>query len=443
MKWKNQHKSTGRVYPYLETFSHLMYWAYFKKIYLNGLNTVPDDAPVLLASNHPTAFIECAMVTGYVNAPVYNMARGDIFRKPFYRKLMESINMFPVYRKREGYEDSDRNQEVFEYCIDKLNHNQIVAIYVEGEHHSDLRVRPAQKGIARIAFAAYERHRLEQLVIYPMGNNFANEGMPRDEIMVNIGKPLYVKDYWTEYEESPGKAITRLCQDIELALRPVCFHLEHPDDDTLAQQLLTLHRSEHTPRFLPVVEREHPRFQREKSVLEALHRLESAQKEDLRRKTAVYFEALEQRGWTDSALWNATQWSSWTRVFFLLACFLPFLTGYVTSLPILWFSHFVARKTVRKKIFFGSVVMGTGFISGLLWYALWLLPGLLLLSWKWILAVVLCLFSGWFSMIWREKWGDFLAARRILRQPSARAELLLQRQLLTDQHTIPVSIAQP
>jgi hypothetical protein len=359
------------------------------------------------------------------------MARGDVFQKPLYRKLMESINAFPVYRKRDGYDDIDRNKEVFDACAKHLSENQVLAIYVEGRHHDDLRVLPAQKGIVRIAFVAYEKYRLERLAIYPMGNNYARAGSPRDEVMINIGTPLYVKDYWADYEENSGRAINRLARDIEMALRPICLHLEHPDDDALADRLLTLHRSEYPARVFPIIERDHPRFQREKAIVDRLNTMNFSEKHQLQATTAAYFGALQQKGWSDEALVNASTWGHAGRLLFLVLTFLPFLVGYVTSWPVLWLSHTVAHKTVRKKIFFGSVVIGTGFIGGIIWYFLWLLPGLFLLSWKWIAAVLLSLPLGWFSIIWREHWKQFWAARRVLRDPAAREDLLRQRLAIT------------
>lgn len=412
MKWRNRHKSTGKAYPYIEIFSNLMYWGFFKKIYPHNFSSVPDDQPILIASNHPTAFIECAMVTGYIDAPVYNMARGDIFRKPFYRRLMENINMFPIYRKRDGYSENDRNDEVFEYCIDKLKNNGVVAIYVEGEHHSDKRVRPLQKGIARIAFATFERYQQQNLSIYPMGNNFVQEGMPRDTVMLNIGQPIYVKDYWDAYQENSARAITFLCKDIETALQQICFHIEHPDDDALAEQLLTLHRSEHPAPALPIVERKNQRFNREKAVLDRLNTLAATEKTMVREKVNTYFAALEKAGITDGAIVNAQRWGNWMWLLFFGSMLIPFLIGFVTSWPLLWLSHKVAKKAVKKKIFFGSVVMGVAFLGGLVWYSLLLLLALCTLPLWWSLAIPVVVVLGWFSMIYREQWAQWRAARR-------------------------------
>jgi hypothetical protein len=83
--------------------------------------------------------------------------------------------MFPVYRKKDGYGERDRNDEVFDYVKGKLLEGVAVNIFVEGEHHLDKRVLPMQKGIARIAFGTYQDHRLDDLQIVPVGCNYNSE----------------------------------------------------------------------------------------------------------------------------------------------------------------------------------------------------------------------------------------------------------------------------
>src|SRR5262249_51520495 len=135
-------------------------------------------------------------------------------------------NMFPVFRVRDGFAGRDRNDEVFEYCLDKMAKKRVVTVYVEGEHHLEKHVRPVQKGIARIAFAAYERHRQDELQIIPAGCNYMFGDRARDEVTVNIGAPIYVRDYWESYQTNPAQTIQKICGDIEIALKKVCLHVE-------------------------------------------------------------------------------------------------------------------------------------------------------------------------------------------------------------------------
>ncbi|MBK6997472.1 MAG: 1-acyl-sn-glycerol-3-phosphate acyltransferase [Lewinellaceae bacterium] len=104
MNYRYIRKSHGWIYNILHPVVQLECRMLFRKIYFHNRKGVPANKPVLIASNHPTAFIDPIFLCVFLEPPVYNMTRGDIFRKPFYRKLMEHCNMFPVYRQRDGYD---------------------------------------------------------------------------------------------------------------------------------------------------------------------------------------------------------------------------------------------------------------------------------------------------------------------------------------------------
>ncbi|MBK7939840.1 MAG: 1-acyl-sn-glycerol-3-phosphate acyltransferase [Lewinellaceae bacterium] len=423
MKFNLRHQSSGQIYPYLETLTHAMYWGFFRKIHLHNRAGVPSDQPVLLAANHPTAFIDPCLLCSYLNPPIYNMARGDIFRKPFFRKLMESINMFPVYRVRDGYTGRDRNDQVFDYCVEKLQQKRVVAIYVEGEHHLEKRVRPAQKGLARIAFAAYEQHRSDALQIIPVGCNYRYGDRPRDEAMVNVGAPMYVRDYWQEYCNDPAFAIQHVCDDIEQALKSICYHIDDLGDDVLAEYLLTLVRSESAPAPWPVVVHNDGCFFLRKKALDQLNKMSATEKSAYREKVEQYFEQLDAAGLEDDALRNP-QWGHAGRLLFFVPGLLPFVLGYISAWPLSRFAKYVADKKATKREFYSSVWMGVGFLTGIFYYLLLFIAGLLTGEPAWIALGLALPLLGWFSMIYKETWARFRKSRAALR--SGRREVLLQ-----------------
>lgn len=425
MKFSLRHQSTGTLYVLLEPLCHLMFYGFMRKIYLHNTEAVPSDRPVLLAANHPTAFVDPLLLCSYLDPPIYNMTRGDIFSKPFFQKLMESVNMFPVYRKRDGYTGRDRNDEVFEYCVERLHNKRVVTIYVEGEHHLEKRVRPAHKGLARIAFAAFERHQLHDLQIFPAGCNYRYGDRSRDEAMVNIGEPIRVADYWEDYQRDAATTILRLCKDIETALKSVCYHIESENDDALAEQLLTLYRSENPAKILPVVAFEGRRFAEEKAVLDRLNTYSEMEKNALRERTNAYFAQLGQAGLEDSALMNPRHGRPVWPAFFL-AGFLPWLLGYVSSWPIARLAKYVAGTKAKKREFYSSLRMGVGLLTGIPYYSLLMLACLFTGRPVWIALGLSLLFMGWFAQIYRDLWLRWRAARKAAGHPQKEALLKLR-----------------
>ncbi|MFZ4634712.1 MAG: 1-acyl-sn-glycerol-3-phosphate acyltransferase [Saprospiraceae bacterium] len=429
MKFSLRHKSTGSAYPYLSQLSPAMYIGFFQKVYVNNQSRVVANRPVLLAANHPTAFVDPCLLCTYLDPPLYNMTRGDLFKKPLFRNLMESINMFPVYRTRDGFNQRHKNDAVFDFCVGKLKENQVVTIYVEGEHHLEKRVRPVHKGIALIAFRSYFEEGLTDLEIVPAGCNYVYGDKPRDSVMVNFGAPLYLRDYEQRYLEDANKASITLCADIEKALKGICYHVDDPADMELAEQQLELHRSNRGEGLLPVVQYNHPRFAQEKAVLDQLNALPADEKAGLRVRTAAYFAALNNAGLEDFALCNAKK-GHWSWMLYFVLMFPVFLLGYITALPVLAASWGVTRRFVTKREFVTSVWMGVGFLFGLVYYGLWLIG--CLISWNpwWIAFGLLMPLLGWYNMHYREHFGRWWSIRLARRHPD-RAGLMALRVLAT------------
>ncbi len=428
MKYRYAHLSDGLSYITFEPFIHLAFRAFFRSVHINNRKAVLAKTPVLLAANHPTAFVDPLLLCEYLAPPIYNMTRGDIFRKPFFRKLMESANMFPVFRRRDGYVGRDRNDEVFDWCVEKLRQGQTVVIYVEGEHHLEKRVRPAQKGMARIAFEAYQRYQQPDLQVIPAGCNYQYGDRPREEAMVNIGAPIFVRDYWEEYLRSPAAAVLRLSRDVEAALKTVCFHLDSTDDDVLAEQLLTLHRSENPQPLLPVVHFDSQRFAKEKAVLDQLNEMPNAPKNGLRDRAGLYFQTLEKKGLEDGTLLNPP-WGSGSWLLFLIAGFLPFLAGWLSSWPIRAITYWVADTKVKKKEFYGSIVLGVSFFSGFVYYWVWIIASLCSAHLMWIAAALLLPVLGWFSILYREIFDRWQMARKAINNGESAQLLELRRKI--------------
>ncbi len=424
MKISNSTQSDGFTYRWMVHITEMMLLTSFKKIHLYNMSGVPSDRPVLLASNHPTAFVDPLLLGCFLDPPIYNMTRGDIFKKPFFRKLLESVNMFPVFRQRDGYSDRNRNDEVFEYCFQKLKQKRVVTIYVEGEHHLEKQVRPLQKGIIRIAFGAIERHDLRDLEIIPVGVNYAVGDVFRDETMINVGQPIPVFPFFEREKNGEKKAFHDLLAEIKTGLEKVCFDIKSPTDFELAEQLLTLHRSENPLPILPIKIENAARFDAEKAILTKLNDLPETEKTALFEKTDSYFSELKKAGLEDFALVQPG-WGRGGNLLFFALTFPLFFLGFLTSRPVVWVVNY-ALKNVKKREFISSVRSGAGQISGLVYYVIVLIVSVLMFGWWGILGWLIFWLSGFFYVLYLDFWKNWRAARRAVSSPK-RADFLEKR----------------
>jgi hypothetical protein len=244
----------------------------------------------------------------------------------------------------------------------------------------------------------------------------------RDEAKINVGKPIFVKDYWPKYQENPAAAINQLCGDIRKALIEICYHIENKDDDQLAEQLLTLWRSDHPAAMIPIVENSPERFFAEKDVLNRLNNLEPQAKAELKTKSNSYFDALTAANLRDDTLMQPNQ-GHWTWLFFFVLACIPSFLGYLLSWPIRSLARYVTRKKVKKREFRTSILLGVGTLGTFFYYILLFLIGLLF-SWPLLVAIAILIpFLTWLSIFWRERLIHWLEARKAKRHPK-RAFLL-------------------
>jgi glycerol-3-phosphate O-acyltransferase / dihydroxyacetone phosphate acyltransferase len=425
MKWSLRHQSEGILYTFFERFTPWMLINHCRSVHVHNRQAVATDAPVLIAANHPTAFVDPVVIGRYAHPPIYNMTRGDIFEKKRPRRILRAFNMFPVFRSRDGYTDQHRNDEVFDFCVEKMAQKRVVGMFVEGMHHADKRIGPIQKGLARIAFPAYEQHRLDDLQVLPVGVAYWYTDRPRDVVFCNFGQPLYLRDYWAEYQTAPAAATKRLCDDIRTALQRLAFHINDPADDDLAEYLLALHRSEHPIPIYPTTHYSNHFFLGEKAVLDRLNALPATEKQALRGRVEMYFKQLKINELTDFGLRNPQAASGLRGVGLLLGA-LPALLGCLGHLPLEYLAEWVTRTKIKKREFKSSIYLGVEHFGGLVWYGLWLLVSLFTFNPFWIALAGLLPVLGVFSLWYRDVLADFWSARKA-RRHALRSTLLAQR----------------
>jgi glycerol-3-phosphate O-acyltransferase / dihydroxyacetone phosphate acyltransferase len=425
MNWNLRHQSDGILYPLLERLTPWMLFNHFRQVHVYNRNVVPSDAPAIIAANHPTAFLDPVVIGSFAPPPLYNMTRGDIFRKPLMRKIFEHIDMFPVYRSRDGFTEADRNDGVFDFCVEKMRQHRVVTLFVEGMHHADKRIATIQKGFARIAFPAYERYQLDTLQIVPVGCSYWTSDQPRDVVYCNYGQPIFIRDYWELYQSQPAAAIKKLCDDIADRLRDLAFHIEDPQDDDLAELLLTLHRSDHAQTIWPHTRYTDTAFRGEKAVLDRLNALDSATKQALKGGAESYFNVLKKNNITDGGLMNPS-WMRPVRTLWLILGFLPFVWGWLGHKPLEILAGWVTNNKIKKREFKSSIYLGIEHFGGLFWYFLWIIVGFVSMKPLWIALALLLPICGAWSLVYRDMAREWIEAWRAKRHPQREA-LLRQR----------------
>ena len=116
---------------------------FFRKINLSNLDNIPVGKPVILAANHPTAFLEPCILACFQKRGLFYLVRGDIFANKSFAYILKGLHMLPVYRKRDrGYGFIKQNYSTFSTCHETLANNRTVMILAEGTTEHEKRLRP-------------------------------------------------------------------------------------------------------------------------------------------------------------------------------------------------------------------------------------------------------------------------------------------------------------
>jgi len=138
------------VVQFLKILIQAGLWLFCNKIHLKNKQLFTTKGPLLIIANHPNSFLDALIIGSYYKRRVYFLARGDAFKKPLHRFILESLNMIPVYRLREGKEFLHLNDYAFNKSIDLLQKGYAVLIFIEGICINSNELQPFKKGTARI-----------------------------------------------------------------------------------------------------------------------------------------------------------------------------------------------------------------------------------------------------------------------------------------------------
>ena len=155
-----------------------------------GLDNVPAEGPVILASNH-ISFVDSLFIPLVIKRPVVFLGKSDYFDKGRTRWFFKSVNVIPV--KRDG---GTAGEAAIQAGVRALKDGDVVGIYPEGTRSPDGRLYRGKTGVARMAILA-------QCPVVPVAVIGTADVMPleakvprpRGRVTVAFGTPLSFERY--------------------------------------------------------------------------------------------------------------------------------------------------------------------------------------------------------------------------------------------------------
>jgi len=387
---------------------------------------------MIFAFNHPTAFIDSILmptIMPYRKHIFHFITRGDHFRKPIYAWMMRQINMVPIFRAQEGYQDPRRNDKTFKHCYDVLARKKHrVMIMSEGLALNAKRLKKVKKGTAWMALGAAEDHGLEDVCIVPIGLTYENSNQIRSTIMIDVGEVIEAKDYLEDFREDRMKAVAEMTEDLTEQLRKHMIHVEQPEDEEMVDQILSINLNGRKEPFFPTLSRDRSLFSASNRIAEAVNQMNEEDKELLRERLENYQLALATAGVSDKGFSRRKRFSFGNTLLLLLGL-IPFLLGFALMAWPWYVGQYIANKRIRSRYleFYASIRLAVSLGYMLIYLIVTTVLALIFLGWWGLLIPAGLILLGYIALWYRDLWKEWRAAaevRRLTGEQVERLELL-------------------
>ena len=366
---------------------------YFKRFFVSGKENIPQNTPVIFASNHPNSFID-AVCIGIEVEPVTTLVRSDVFKSPVARYLLGLFNLMPIYRMQEGRSNLHKNDDVFDQVNSLLTQNKPILIFSEGVCVVEKRLRKLKKGTARLAFSSHFKDN-KDIHVVPVGLNYTYPNNFQSEVILSFGKPIRVIDYVDLYEENQARAVNKITADLETSMTKEIIIINSVEAEQLTETLFKIARSEETKNWR-WKQKSAQRLELEKGISEKVNHLEENHPEkfnNLSKMALQYEKLLQQYGISNLELANKSVKSNLITILFLLLGWPFYLIGsFINYIP-LKYGKIVASK-IKDPVFYTSIKVGVGYFSYLLIYTITIILTLFINNkWLWCFVIGIPLYS--------------------------------------------------
>jgi len=194
----------------------------YEKIEIHGLENIPRGR-MIFVGNHQNGLIDPLLIAAFNRRPTTFYTRASVFKNQILSKILHYLGLLPIFRFRDGGRNLRNNIELFEKGADALLENgEAIALFPEGNHGAERRVRPLKKGVIRLLETIYQKDSSEEVFLVPVGFNYERLEQFRDKVSVRFGSPIRSLDVLKE----DGHVDLVLLDSIHQRLQTLTTHIE-------------------------------------------------------------------------------------------------------------------------------------------------------------------------------------------------------------------------
>ncbi|MES2286866.1 MAG: 1-acyl-sn-glycerol-3-phosphate acyltransferase [Bacteroidota bacterium] len=369
------------LYQILKPLTNIFYRVYYT-IEIKGLEKNPSGKPVILAPNHINGFVDPVSIGMTAPQKVRFFARGDVFKGPLAKWVLNKMNISPMYRLQEGYSELKKNDKTFEECRTLLSDNKTILLFPEAICIQEKRLQPLKKGLARIIFQTEELFDFKKdVLVVPIGLNYSDAKKFRSKLFINFGEPVSIKKYEELYRHDKVKAINEFTKMLELEMTKLIIVIKNKDNDELVEGITELYLhywmkdEQHDPQNIE------KQFSVRKDIAEMVNYFDSENLtllESLKKTIIPYRKNLQNLDLRDHLLRpeiiNKMNVGNFLLDFLIIWFGMPiYLLGLAMNFPPYYISKDFADKKVKNVEFYASIYLNMSMLLWLLYYGIQLL----------------------------------------------------------------------
>ena len=143
----------------------------FKRIEIHGLENIPRGR-VIFVGNHQNGLIDPLLIAAFNQRSTTFYTRASVFKNPIVSRILHYLGLLPIFRFRDGGRNLRNNIELFEKGANALIGGEAIALFPEGNHGAERRIRPLKKGVIRLLETIYQKDSSEEVFLVPVGFNY-------------------------------------------------------------------------------------------------------------------------------------------------------------------------------------------------------------------------------------------------------------------------------
>lgn len=223
-------------YQFVKSYVKLGLFFLMKKITVHGKENIPKKGAVIFIANHQNALLDAILIPTTNPRNTHFLTRAAVFKNTKVAKLLDSINMLPVYRVRDGLNTIEKNLAIFDKCFKILKKQKALEIFAEGEHHIERRIIPLKKGFGRIILGTLQKYPDVEIQIIPVGINFDSHLVYPCSATIIYGKPIKANDFINV--KNHDSKYSDLISVVSNAMKQLTLHVEDLKNyDTIIKKL--------------------------------------------------------------------------------------------------------------------------------------------------------------------------------------------------------------